>query len=101
MSTRRHFLKLFLATPIAAQLGAFALQVKTRAAAAASSIDGYYTAMWVWVIEGTGRGQSRQIVSYNGATKIATLSEPWAVQPDSTSEFKLDVDAPHSGIRFR
>jgi len=101
MSTRRHFLKLLLATPIAAQLGAFALQVKTRAAALASPVNGFYTGMWIALTGGSGAGQLRQIVAYDGRTKTATLNGPWTTPPDSTSEFILSVkDVPQSGMRF-
>jgi hypothetical protein len=38
---------------------------------------------------GTGAGQQRNISSYDGATKIATVSEAWTTQPDNTSAYTV------------
>lgn len=90
MTTRRNFLKLALIAPVAgAKLGMLSLEVKSKAAAVASRVNGFYTGMWVVISDGPGRGQSRQIIGYDGTTKVATLSAGWATKPDSTSLITL------------
>jgi hypothetical protein len=41
------------------------------------------------IIAGTGIGQERTIINYNGSTKVATLSSNWDVNPDSTSRWSV------------
>jgi len=57
--------------------------------AAASAVDEYYQGDIVYITGGTGASQSRQISSYVGATKIATVEPAWGTAPDVTSTFKL------------
>jgi hypothetical protein len=42
---------------------------------------------------GTGMGQSRLIIAYNAATKIATVHRPWDTVPDTTTTYELDQTA--------
>jgi len=61
-------------------------------AAGASSTPGFYDDMVVFIVSGTGAGQTRKISSdttYNGTTKVATVTEAWAVQPDNTSVYQI------------
>jgi len=58
----------------------------------ASSLDGAYDPAIVAIVDGTGAGQCRLILQYNGATKVATVDRGWKVQPDDTSEFIIYAD---------
>lgn len=55
----------------------------------ASAIDNTYTQAIVYIISGTGVGQFRTIVSYNGTTKVATVNRAWTTNPNSSSVFKV------------
>lgn len=58
-------------------------------AATASATDSFYNDNLIRVSGGTGAGQVRQIQSYVGATKIATLYEAWSTIPDATSGYEI------------
>jgi hypothetical protein len=51
----------------------------------ASAIDGAYNGQEVYLEGGLGFGQRRVISGYVGATRTATVSINWSVNPDSTS----------------
>lgn len=55
----------------------------------ASATDGIYDPGLVEIIGGTGVGQSRLILAYNGTTKVATVDRDWKTEPDNTSEFLI------------
>ena len=55
----------------------------------ASAIDNVYDPAMVVIIDGTGEGQSRLILGYDGTTKIATVDKNWRVNPDATSVFQI------------
>jgi hypothetical protein len=58
----------------------------------ASAVDDFYNAMVVRLISGTGREQIREVVSYVGSTKTATLNWPWNPAiglPDATTVFRI------------
>jgi hypothetical protein len=57
--------------------------------AGAVATNDFYTGMMVLLTGGTGAGQARLITSYVGATKVATVGEAWATNPDNTSVFTL------------
>lgn len=49
----------------------------------------------VIITAGTGIGEHGLILTYDGGTKIATMSQNWVITPDATSEFEIvpaDVD---------
>ncbi len=54
-------------------------------AVGASAVNDFYKGQIVTVYAGAGAGQARAIVSYDGGTKVATISPSWATQPDATS----------------
>ena len=56
---------------------------------AASAVDGAYDPSLICIIDGTGSGQTRLILEYNGSTRIATVDRDWKVQPDNTSTFVI------------
>ena len=57
--------------------------------AGASAIDGAYDPSMVLIIDGTGLGQTRLILEYDGTTKTATIDRNWKVNPDATSVFQI------------
>jgi len=59
----------------------------------ASATDGAYDPALVAIIAGTGTGQMRLILQYDGASKTATVDRNWKVNPDATSEFNIIADA--------
>ena len=62
----------------------------------ASTENDYYKSLVLQIIAGTGSGSSPNsaiISSYNGTTKIATLSTSLGAAPDSTSNLKLFVNS--------
>lgn len=61
----------------------------------AVATDNYYTSTWIAIINGTGAGQVRMCASYVGSTKVATIAQAWAVNPDNTSVFAI---LPASGV---
>ena len=61
--------------------------------ASASATDGAYDPALVAIVGGTGIGQSRLIMEYNGTTKRAYVDRDWKTTPDATSEFVIYADA--------
>jgi len=45
-----------------------------------NSTDNYYNGWWIKVVSGSNSNQVRQIVSYNGAQRVATLNSTWTTQ---------------------
>lgn len=45
-----------------------------------NSTDNYYNGWWIKVVSGSNSNQVRQIVSYNGAQRVATLNSAWTTQ---------------------
>src|ERR1019366_3088098 len=39
------------------------------------------------IIGGTGAGQTMNIAGYVNSTKVVTVDQPWAIQPDNTSVY--------------
>lgn len=59
----------------------------------ASATPQIYDGQDVYILSGTGAGQSRKIVNYTGSSKIANVDKPWATNPDNTSVFVLVADS--------
>lgn len=57
----------------------------------ASDEDGAYVGLHIELTDGTGAGQTRAIIGYNGATQTAVVDEEWDTQPDSTTEYEIYV----------
>lgn len=55
-----------------------------------SSTDGVYIGNSVWITGGTGAGQARDIQSYTGSTRTASIAPNWAIAPDNTSVFIMN-----------
>ena len=57
--------------------------------AGASATNGQYDPGIVTIVAGTGMGQSRLILEYDGTTKVAVVSKDWRTNPDSSSSFVI------------
>jgi hypothetical protein len=55
----------------------------------ASSVDGFYRSQILRATGGTGAGQIRRIVQYDGATRVAWPSRPFGPAPDATTTFRV------------
>lgn len=55
----------------------------------ASASDDVYNGLVIEILYGTGLCQSRIISDYVGSTKVATLSENWAIIPENTSIYVI------------
>lgn len=55
----------------------------------ASSVDNWYVGNTIYIVNGTGEGQSSNIVSYDGTTKVATVSPTWNLAPTSVSIYSI------------
>lgn len=53
----------------------------------ASAVTDFHKDQVVFVLSGTGSGQTNRITAYNGTTKVATVGTAWATQPDATSVY--------------
>jgi hypothetical protein len=57
-------------------------------------LENYYREMRIEITGGTGSGQSRNITSYNTATRVANVDVNWATAVNSTSVYKIDIEIP-------
>jgi len=53
-----------------------------------SSANAYY-GVTIVITEGTSRGDTRKIVSYNASTQVATVDNAFTLTPDSSTKFSL------------
>jgi len=60
-------------------------------AAGASGVNQAYLAMIARITAGTGAGQIRRVIDYDGTTKKAIVDRPWATNPDNTSVVRLST----------
>ena len=58
-------------------------------AVSASEDDDAYNEMMIEIIVGTGSGQNRKIIDYDGTTKVATVGEDWSTPPNSDSKYRI------------
>ena len=58
-------------------------------ATSASAVDYFYNGLQVQITAGTGATQRRTIGDYAGATRIATVTQPWDTAPDATSQYHI------------
>lgn len=60
----------------------------------ASAVDGAYDPSLIQLVNlGTGSGQSRLILQYDGAMRTATVDRDWKTVPDATTEYQILGDA--------
>lgn len=60
--------------------------------AGASAVTDFYANQTIFLVGGTGIGQSKKISTYNGTSKVATVDSNWATQPDVTTVFLILPD---------
>jgi hypothetical protein len=59
-------------------------------AASSATVSGYYNEYYVRIAGGTGLlNEVRQIVSYDGTSRIASVASPWTTMPDDTTLYVL------------
>lgn len=58
-------------------------------ATADRSEDNFYQGTIIAIIAGTGKYQARNVLSYVGATRVATVDKPWIIAPDNTSIYAI------------
>ena len=63
-------------------------------AAGASATSAFYDGYTVYIHTGTGIGQARQITTYDGGTKVASVDPNWLTTPDNTSQYHVYPTAP-------
>jgi trimethylamine:corrinoid methyltransferase-like protein len=64
--------------------------------AGADTNDDFYNHAKIVITEGTGAGQERIIVDYDGGTKTATIAPPWIVTPATTDVFEIETALSHA-----
>jgi hypothetical protein len=57
----------------------------------ADVLSDFYNEMQITINSGSGSGQTRTIISYNGTTKFAVVDTPWTTQPDSSSTYTIQI----------
>ena len=57
--------------------------------AGASSDFNIFVGAKIYIVSGTGAGQTNEISAYNGTTKVATVASAWGTQPDNTSVYRI------------
>ena len=57
--------------------------------AGASATNNLYNDATIFIRSGTGAGQTNIVTGYVGATKVATVANAWATNPDATSTFSI------------
>jgi hypothetical protein len=62
-----------------------------------SDVTDLFANMVILLTSGTGEGQTRTISTYNGTTKVATVSAPWTVTPDGSTTFTIVPAGSSSG----
>lgn len=82
-------------------------RTKYALAATASSLGEFYTGSFLYIVNGTGIGQGRKIISYQvvGVQKIVTLESEFDIDLDATSQYEITpfvtVIGDGSGARAR
>lgn len=65
--------------------GGAASSITLRAGASAS--NDFYNDQAIFILSGTGAGQTNRITDYVGGTQVATVGTAWITQPDNTSVY--------------
>jgi hypothetical protein len=67
-------------------------------AAGASATDNIYNGADIAITSGTGSGQTRTIIGYNGTTKVATVDKVFGVAPAAASGYSIGANATYLPI---
>lgn len=62
-------------------------------ASGASSTDNIYNGADIVITSGTGSGQTRTIIAYNGSTKVATVHKAFTTAPGASSGYSIAANA--------
>ena len=54
-----------------------------------SNIDDFFRGFDITLTNGSGRGQTRKILSYDGVNKVAVVDVPWDILPDTSTEYSI------------
>lgn len=76
-------------TGIALAGGASTITLAYSAGGATDTAD--YAGQTIYIVNGTGKGQSATISSYVPSTRVLTISGTWTVNPDSTSVYTIGL----------
>jgi prepilin-type N-terminal cleavage/methylation domain-containing protein len=80
-------------TAQAAGNGPFAIALRPASpSSTTSAINNAYAGMTIRTTGGAGAGQTRVIGAYDGATFVATVTQPWAVVPNATTTYTIVED---------
>ena len=79
----------FAAVTGTAQAGSTSTTIKLVAGSSATT--DYYKGLYIETTGGTGSGQTRQIIAYNGTTLVATIDQAWTTTPDATTTYTIGV----------
>lgn len=63
-----------------------------KLAAASNATDDFYAYSTIEIAGGTGAGQRREIVNYNGSARQCVLDMDWLIIPDNTSLYAIYSD---------
>jgi len=63
-----------------------------RLESGASAVDDTFVSRVLTTDSGTGSGQARFVLDYDGTEKIATLNSDWSVYPDATTTYSMLPD---------
>jgi hypothetical protein len=74
--------------------GANTIVLDSTKAVIGDGLEDYYREMRITITSGAGAGQSRNIVSYNTATKTANVDTNWTAAPDLASQYYIDIPIP-------
>lgn len=55
----------------------------------ASIVDGYYVDKRIYLVSGTGSGETKIITAYNGISKVATVNSNWVATIDTTTQYEI------------
>jgi hypothetical protein len=80
------------------QSGLTATQIKLTNTA--SPINDYYKGWWIKITSGFSSNQVRRITSYNGETKIASISSNWLTQNPSVGDLVYLYNKPFVGLIY-
>lgn len=68
-------------------------------AASASAVDDIFRNNLLIITDGLGVGQSRVIPDYTGSTRTCTITPPWVITPDATSDYEILPAAVHTATQ--
>lgn len=57
--------------------------------ASSSATNNWYLGGTIYIENGTGAEQQREITNYTGSSKLALIDRAWTINPDSTSTFRI------------